>query len=93
VQGYATSDQDRDRDHREGGGRLTAGELHDLADILAMQVHSWLGPRVYRLHRSDILELVEAYIDDLTPEDQKAVVWIIWHLFQDAHDIEMGRYR
>ncbi|NJN65500.1 MAG: hypothetical protein HC884_01700 [Chloroflexaceae bacterium] len=73
--------------------RLTSSDLQDLADILAMQMHAWLGSRVYRLQRSDILELAEAYIDDLTPEDQKAVAWLIWHLFQDAHEIEMGRYR
>jgi len=67
--------------------RLKDYELYELADTLAMQLHVWLGRRALRLHRSDIADLVAPYIDDLNPDDQQAVPWMIWHLFQDARDM------
>jgi hypothetical protein len=68
--------------------RLPERDLHDLADALAMQLHDMLGPRVYLLPRPDIAELLLPYIDDVTPEDQHDLVWLVWHLFQDAREME-----
>lgn len=70
---------------------LPGDDLQELADILAMQLHSWFATRVYRLQRNDIAELVASFIDDLSPDDQRAVVWMTWHLIQDAHDIELEK--
>ncbi len=69
--------------------RLPERMLLELADALAMQLHERLGTRVYMLQRSDIVELVAPFIDDLTVEDQRSVAWIVWHLFQDAFELEM----
>ncbi|NJO08214.1 MAG: hypothetical protein HC876_23410 [Chloroflexaceae bacterium] len=84
----ALSPTDR-REKAKPGKRLAQHELYELADILAIQIHAWLGKRALRLHRIDIAELVAPYIDDLTTDDQKAIHWMIWHLFQDARDIAM----
>lgn len=67
---------------------LPERDLHDLADLLAIQLHDRLGPRVYMLQRPDIAELVAVYIDDLTSDDQRIIPWMIWHLFQDALELE-----
>ena len=69
-------------------GRLPERDILDLGDALALQIHESLGPRVYMLPRSDVLELIGPYIDDLASEDQRAVSWVVWHLFQDAHELE-----
>lgn len=68
--------------------RLPERDILDLADALALQLHESLGDRVYLLPRFDVAELIRAYVDDLNPEDQHDVSWIIWHLFQDAREIE-----
>jgi hypothetical protein len=68
---------------------LSEEDLRDLADSLALQLHELLGPRVYLLPRYDIVALIESYIDDLQPEDQTDLSWIIWHLFQEAREIEL----
>jgi hypothetical protein len=70
--------------------QLPERDLHDLADLLAMQLHGNFGPRVYKLHRGDVAELIEPYIDDLHAEDKRAVSWLVWSLFQDALDVEMS---
>jgi len=72
---------------------LPVSDLHELADALAIQLHAWMGRRVLRLQRSDIAELVAPYVDDLMPDDQQAVYWMIWHLFQDARDMAIESYR
>lgn len=69
---------------------LPERDMYDLADVLALQLHELLGPRVYMLPRADVLELISSYIDDLTPQDQHDLSWMIWHLFQDAHEEELG---
>lgn len=69
--------------------RLPERMLLELADTLALQIHERLGARVYMLQRSDIIELVTPFIDDLTVDDQRTIAWIVWHLFQDALELEM----
>jgi hypothetical protein len=68
--------------------RLPERDMLDLADALALQIHESLGPRVYMLPRTDVAELIRAYVTDLGPEDQHDISWIIWHLFQDARELE-----
>ena len=68
---------------------LSERDLHELADLLALQLHERLGSRVYLLQRGDITELITSYIDDLAPTDRQAIPWMIWHLFQDALEIEL----
>lgn len=68
--------------------RLPERDMLDLADVLALQIHETLGPRVYRLVRTDVLTLIAPYVDDLAAEDQQDLSWMVWHLFQDAHEME-----
>jgi hypothetical protein len=68
--------------------RLPERDMLDLADALALQIHESLGERVYMLPRTDVAELIRAYVDDLSAEDQHDISWIIWHLFQDAREME-----
>jgi hypothetical protein len=68
--------------------RLPERDILDLGDALALQIHDTLGPRVYMLPRSDVFELIVPYVDDLATEDQNALSWVVWHLFQDAHELE-----
>jgi hypothetical protein len=74
-------------------GNLPERDLQELADALALQIHGSLGPRVYQLLRSDVAELIAPYVDDLTPADQRSLSWMVWHLFQDAMEMEMGDER
>lgn len=67
---------------------LSERDLRELADVLAMKLHNKMGDRVYRLSRSDVSELVAPYTDDLVSDDQRAVPWLIWHLFQEAYELE-----
>ena len=71
--------------------RLPERDMHDLADTLAMQLHELLGARVYMLARGDVTELIGPYIDDLAAQDQRDLAWMIWHLFQDAREMELQR--
>ncbi|MFV9503153.1 MAG: hypothetical protein AB4911_01165 [Oscillochloridaceae bacterium umkhey_bin13] len=68
--------------------RLPERDLLDLADLLALQLHDSLGPRVYLLPRSDVAELIHPFVDDLVAEDQHDLAWIVWHLFQDASEMD-----
>lgn len=68
---------------------LPERDMIDLADSLALQIHQTLGPRVYLLSRLDVLELISPYVDDLDPEDQRDLSWMVWHLFQDAYELEL----
>ena len=71
---------------------LPQRDLEDLADLLAIELHQRLGRRALFLGRSDLIELIEPYINDLHPEDQRMVSWMIWGLFQDAlEDEDEGR--
>ncbi len=68
--------------------RLAERDMLDLADALALQLHDSLGSRVYLLPRTDVAELIRAYVDDLDAEDRHDISWMIWHLFQDAREME-----
>jgi hypothetical protein len=68
--------------------RLPERDMLDLADALALQIHESLGARVYLLPRTDVVDLIRAYVADLSPEDQHDISWMIWHLFQDAREME-----
>lgn len=78
MQGYRYS-----TDHR-----LPERDMLDLADALALQIHESLGPRVYFLPRADVAELICPYVEDLAPADQHDLSWIVWHLFQDAYEMD-----
>ncbi|PDV99465.1 hypothetical protein [Candidatus Viridilinea mediisalina] len=69
-------------------GRLPERDMLDLADLLALQIHTSLGQRVYMLPRSDVFTLILPYIDDLSEEDQHDLSWMVWHLFQDAREMD-----
>lgn len=67
---------------------LSERDLRELADVLAVKLHKKMGSRVYQLSRHDVSELVSPYIDDLVTDDQRALPWLVWHLFQDAFELE-----
>lgn len=80
------------RGHRYStDGALPERDLLELADALAIQLHDRLGARVYLLQRNDVAELVAPYIADLVADDQRIVPWVVWHLFQDAYEMEQER--
>ncbi len=70
--------------------RLPERDLLDLANALALQIHETLGPRVYLLAPGDVAQLTAPFVDDLTAEDRQDVAWIVWHLFQDAYELELN---
>jgi hypothetical protein len=75
------------------GDDLPDGDLRELADLLATQLYSHMDRKVYGLSRQDVAELIHAEIEDLTPEDQRSVTWLIWDLFQEGLRIEMQSRR
>ncbi len=79
----------RGRKYSNESGMLD-DDLEELADELAIKLYATMGPKVYLLGRADIAELVEQYIDDLTPADQEAVPWLMWDLFQEGMELEFG---
>lgn len=72
---------------------LPETDIGELADLLAAQLYSSLERKVYGLSRQDVGELVQQYIEDLTQDDQRSVVWLIWDLFQEGLRIEMQQRR
>lgn len=80
----------QERNFAEDVDHLTDRDLGDLADAMAMHLHNMMGNRVFYLQRADIVELIDEYICDLHPEDQQALCWCVWHLFQDARDMVMA---
>jgi hypothetical protein len=68
--------------------RLPERDIIDLGDALALQIHETLGPRVYMLPRNDVYELIAPYVGDLADQDRLDLSWIVWHLFQDAYEME-----
>jgi hypothetical protein len=68
---------------------LPERELHELADLLALQLYHKMGRRAYALTRQDVAELVRPYIGDLARADQRLVPWIVWDLLQEGMEIEL----
>lgn len=64
------------------GGALSADDLNELVDLLAIRIYERLGDSSFLLNRSDVAELVKPYIDDLIASDQQDVVWMTWELIQ-----------
>ncbi|MBM4412904.1 MAG: hypothetical protein FJ040_05580 [Chloroflexi bacterium] len=64
------------------GGALSADDMHELVDLLAIRIYERLGDASFRLSRNDVADLVNAYIDDLIPTDQAQVIWMTWELIQ-----------
>jgi hypothetical protein len=69
-------------------GTLPERDLQELSDLLAMRLYHRLGARAYRLSRQDVAELIEPYTDDLVPEDQHMLPWLVWNLLQEGMEIE-----
>ena len=74
-------------------GRLPEIEIRELSDLLATQLYGKLERKVYGLSKQDVSELVAPYVEDLTPDDQRSVAWLVWDLFQEGLKIEMERRR
>lgn len=74
-------------------GSLPELEIRELADLLATQLYDKMERKVYGLSKQDVSELVAPYIEDLMPEDQRSVAWLVWDLFQEGLKIEMERRR
>ncbi|GAC1364074.1 MAG: hypothetical protein NVS4B8_13360 [Herpetosiphon sp.] len=74
-------------------GALPETELRELADVLASQLYGSMERKVYGLSRQDVEELIRSYIEDLTDEDKRSVVWLVWDLFQEGLRIEMQNQR
>ncbi|MFO7167109.1 MAG: hypothetical protein DIU80_003685 [Chloroflexota bacterium] len=68
---------------------LPVRDLHDLSDLLTLQIYQRLGRRAYALSRRDVAELIQPYTDDLVPDDQRAVAWLVWDLLQEGAEIEL----
>lgn len=65
-------------------------DLHELADELAIRLSEALEHRVFALARADIATLIAPYVNDLEPDDQDTLSWLIWDLFQEAACILAG---
>lgn len=75
------------------GEGLPEHDLRELSDLLASQLYSHMDRKVYGLSKQDVAELVQPYVEDLAPEDQRSVAWLVWDLFQEGLKIEMQRRR
>ncbi len=64
------------------GGALSADDLHELVDLLAIRIYERLAESSFLLSRSDVSELVKPYITDLIASDQQEVAWLTWELIQ-----------
>jgi hypothetical protein len=73
------------------GGALSANDLHELVDLLAIRIYERLGESSFLLNRGDVGELVTPYIDDLIPSDQQDVIWLVWELIQAGAREREGR--
>jgi hypothetical protein len=68
---------------------LPERDLHELSDMLALQLYQRLGCRAFDLNRRGITELIAPYTDDLLQDDRRAVTWLVWELLQAGADIEL----
>lgn len=63
---------------------LPENDLRDLADALAIMLHERMSGRVQLLERRDIAELLERELRDVTADDRRTIIWMVWHLFQEG---------
>jgi hypothetical protein len=70
--------------------RLPKRDLHELADLLTLQLYHSMGQRAYALSRQDVAELLRPYIADLARPDQHDVPWLVWDLLQEGMEIELA---
>ncbi len=75
------------------GDELPERDIRELADLLAAQLYGTMERKVYGLSRQDVAELITPYVEDLSPEDQRSVGWLVWDLFQEGLKIEMRNRR
>ena len=71
---------------------LPERDLHELSDLLALQIYQRIGQRAFALSRRDVAELIAPYTDDLVHDDQRAVTWLVWDLLQEGAEIELDVY-
>jgi hypothetical protein len=70
--------------------RLPKRDLHELADLLTIQLYHRMGQRAYALSCQDVAELLRHSIADLSPSDRREVPWLVWELLQEGMEIEMA---
>lgn len=68
---------------------LPERDLHELSDLLALQLYQRLGQRVFLLGRRDVSELIDPYVSDLIADDQRAAAWLVWDLLQEGADMHV----
>jgi len=71
-------------------GVLSERDLQELADLLTCRLYTKFGHRAYAMARQDVAELIAPYIDDLVPQDQQALAWMVWGLLQEGMDLEFN---
>ncbi len=75
------------------GDDLPEDDIRELSDLLAAQLYGRMDSKVYSLSRHDVAELIVPYVEDLSPDDQRSIAWLIWDLFQEGLKIEMQQRR
>ena len=75
------------------GDDLPEADIRELSDLLAAQLYGRMDRKVYSLSRQDVAELIVPYVEDLSPDDQRSIAWLIWDLFQEGLKIEMQQRR
>lgn len=78
--------------HYSSDGALSENDLHELTDLLTLQLYEQFGHRAYALSRQDIAELIHPFIRDLVREDQRSLPWLVWELLQVGMEIEYQRH-
>jgi hypothetical protein len=71
------------------GDDLPEADIRELSDLLAAQLYGRMDRKVYSLSRQDVADLIAPYVEDLNADDQRAIAWLIWDLFQEGLKIEM----
>ncbi len=75
------------------GDGLPEDDIRELADLLAVQLYGRMDRKVYSLNRQDVVDLIAPYVEDLSPDDQHSIAWLVWDLFQEGLKIEMQQRR
>ena len=74
--------------HSDTDDSLSERELYEFTDLLAMRIYHHMGRRCYMLSRQDIVELIRPYVSDLSPDDRRALSWLVWNLLQEGAELE-----